>query len=218
MFDPDAPSSKAVFAELQSEKLRRDILRYALWRTGSEADANDLVADAIEWACDPERKPWDARKISFFAHVRRVMDDIAVQRARRGHGRFEVVSSEIASDESTTDPAPLPDEAPDARRESAWLGRLGKRLMDRLTGRDALASRLFEVACEGAEEPAEQAAKIGCKVEDVYEALRRLKYHGAIVMAEAREEEAARMKALRDATRAPSTRGQPVNANERSDP
>ena len=74
-----------------SDKLRR----YALWRTGSKADADDLLADAIECVGDPDRRPWDPTQITFFRHMRRVMDGLAIELARSGRARFEVISSTL---------------------------------------------------------------------------------------------------------------------------
>jgi DNA-directed RNA polymerase specialized sigma24 family protein len=198
VFDPDAPSSKRAIAELHKRDVHEKVLKYAVWRTHSEADAGDLVADATECVCDPDRKPWDHTKRTFFAHMRRVMDDLAIERARSGHARFEVVSSELAVDETTVDPARRPDEALHDERKVAWMRLLGDRLLGMLGDRDPIATKVFRLACQGIEDATEQAAAIPCRVDEVYEALRRLKYHGARIKAEHREAEAVRMKAARE--------------------
>ena len=209
MFDRNAQSSKEAFAELENKELRVKILRYALWRTGSEAEADDLIADAIECVCDPERKPWDRAKISFFHHIRNVMDDLATQRGRRGPKRFEVASDELDSVAADPVAAPLPEQALHAKRALAWLRKLGDRVRAAIGERDPLAAKVFDAACEGHEDPAEQAAAIGCTVEEVYEAHRRLRYRGAKVKEEAEAEEEARMKALREAHEAAQRRDAP---------
>ena len=198
MFDSNSPLTKRAIAELTKREIYQKLFNYALWRAQSDADAKDLLADAIECVGDPDRRPWDPTKCSFFQHMRRVMDVLAIERARRGHGRFEVVSSSLASDEQTTDPAPAADEALDEARKVARLRRLGDRLLSKLEGKDTLAHRVYVAACEGAETAREQAEKAGCSVAEVYEAHRRLVYHGAQILDQEREAEAARMKALRE--------------------
>jgi DNA-directed RNA polymerase specialized sigma24 family protein len=201
VFDGNAPSSKLALAELQQERVRTSLKKYAVWRTGSEVDAEDLLADGIECVCDPDRKPWDPAKGSFFRHMRLVMDGIAIEQARGGHRRFEVPDVGITFDQGTVDPKPLADEALHAERDLAWLRHLGTVLMGRLREKDPIARKVFEVACEGVEEPQEQARRIGCPVEGVYEALRRLRYHGAKVRAEEDQAEAERMKRAREEAR-----------------
>jgi DNA-directed RNA polymerase specialized sigma24 family protein len=197
VFDPDAPSSKLALAELRNEAVRKNLHKYAVWRTESEADAEDLLADAIEWTCDPNRRPWDPSKGSFFRHMRLVMDRIAFNDARRGAGRFEVPDEGITFDQGTFDRQPLPDEAVHEGRKLAWLRRMGSVLLERLQRKDPLAAKVFQAACEGAEEPQEQAERIGCPIDDVYEALRRMRYHGARIRTEHDQADAERMKRAR---------------------
>ena len=197
VFDPEAPSSKLALAELHKKATRESLHKYAVWRTDSEADAEDLLADAIEWTCDPDRKPWDPAKGSFFRHMRLVMDRIAFNDARRGAGRFERADEGITFGEGTLDPHPLPDEALHEGRKLAWLRRMGSVLLERLQRKDPLAAKVFQVACEGVEDPQEQAERIGCPIEDVYEALRRMRYRGATIRTQDEQAEAERMKRAR---------------------
>jgi hypothetical protein len=197
VFDRDAPPTKRALAELAKKDVFEKVHLYAIWRTSSEADAEDLLADAVECVGDPDRKPWDPAKGSFFRHMRLVMDTLAIETARGGYARFEVVSSSLAADEKTADPGPQPDGALHEARDLAWLRRLGDSLLGKIAQRDPLATSVYRVACEGVETPREQAATIGCAVEEVYEALRRLRYWGARVLAEDRDAQEAKMKALR---------------------
>jgi hypothetical protein len=61
---------------------------------------------------------------------------------------------------------------------------------------DRTALDVYEAACIH-EEPADQARHLGIPVADVYEAHRRLRYHGLIVKAEWEEAERERMAELR---------------------
>ncbi len=200
MFDPDAPTSKLVFAELAKKGVRSDLHRYATWRTGDEDEAKDLVANALVVVCDPEKdKTWDPSKRSFSRHMRRVLDDIAIEQKRTGAGKYEINETDLirktGNPDAFPDPAddhPLPDEALSDHRELAWLRGMGATLLKRLAGRDEPAIAVYDAACIY-EEPAEQASHLGVPVAEVYEAHRRLRYHGLIVKAEWHEAEEARM-------------------------
>jgi hypothetical protein len=201
VFDRNAPSTKRAVAELLNKDLYDQLLRYALWRTSSDAAAKDLLADAIECVGDPSRKPWDPSKVSFFRHMRLVMDTLAIEGARKGYGRFEVVDSRLAVDATTADPSPLPEEALHDHRELAREKEMGDLLLVDLGDSDPVATKVFRAASEGIEEPREQAAHIGCRVEEVYEALRRLKYRGARIRKSYEAREAARMKEARQSAK-----------------
>jgi DNA-directed RNA polymerase specialized sigma24 family protein len=201
VFDPNAPSSKLALAELGDKALREKLLKYGVWRTDSEADAEDLLANAIECVCDPDRRPWDPAKGTFFRHMRAVMDRIAIHATRRGAGRFEVADEGITFGEGTVDRQPLADEALHQGRKLAWLRRMGTVLLERLDRKDPLAAKVFRAAFEGVEEPQEQAERIGCPIEDVYEALRRIRYRAAKIRAEDEQAQAERMKQARSAAK-----------------
>jgi DNA-directed RNA polymerase specialized sigma24 family protein len=203
VFDKDAPSSQQVFAELAKGHVRTQLHRYATWRTRDEDKAKDLVADALLLVCDPEKgKTWDPAKRSFFGHMRRVLDDLAIQRKRVGPGRFEINETDLVrrtrNPDAFPDPADehaLADEALAAHFELAWLRSLGRALLERLAGKDQRAVEVYRAACIH-EEPAEQCRHLGIPVEEVYEAHRRLRYHGAIVKTEWERAEAARMSEI----------------------
>ena len=207
MFDKDAPSSLRVFDELAKDSVRKQLHRYAVWRTGDDDDAKDLVSDALMLVCDPEeKKTWDPAKKSFFGHMRRVLDDLAVVRKRVGRGRFEIRETDLVRKTrdphafpDPADPRDLPDVALGGHFELAWLRGLAERLLQRLRGRDERAVEVYEAACID-EEPADQARQLGIAVEEVYEAHRRLRYHAAIVKTEWERAEAARMSELQRAT------------------
>jgi DNA-directed RNA polymerase specialized sigma24 family protein len=204
VFDKDAPTSKLVFAELAKDGVRSDLHRYATWRTGDEDEAKDLVANALVVVCDPAKgKTWDPSKRSFSRHMRRVLDDIAIEEKRTGAGKYEINETDLirktGDPDAFPDPAddehPLPDEALSDHRELAWLRGMGATLLQKLAGRDEPAIAVYHAACIH-EEPADQAAHLGVPVEEVYEAHRRLRYHGLIVKAEWQETEASRLTEL----------------------
>ncbi len=43
---------------MANKSVRSSVVTYAFWRTCSEADAEDLVGEAILCASNPDRKPW----------------------------------------------------------------------------------------------------------------------------------------------------------------
>jgi DNA-directed RNA polymerase specialized sigma24 family protein len=206
MIDFDAPSSKLAVAELQKDDVRGKIYRFALWQAGSEADAQDLVADAMLLVCDPERKPWNPAKGSFFSHMRFAIRDLRIARGRAGRGRLEKVGAAtratFAFDEQTVDERPLPDEALHERHDLARLRRLGQQLVARVGEKHPIARQVFECASLGIETPAEMAHHIGCPVDRIYDALELLKYHGAQVKADDEEATQRAMQDVRDQHRA----------------
>jgi hypothetical protein len=200
VFDRDAPSTKRVIEELKKPRARERLFRLAMWRTHSEQDADDLVQGALECVCDPERRPWDPAEKTFLIHMSDVMRDIHYEQGRSASARHEVVDSTLARDDATVDSAPLADEALDAHRELARLRDMSERLLADLGEKHPIATKALRLsmAMEGVESPAEQAEKIPCRVEEVYEAYRVLKYHGRLIRAEEEEAEARRMRERRE--------------------
>jgi len=193
VFDRHAPSTKRALAELEDPALRDRLERYARWRAPSLADGEDLLADAVERICDPEKSPWDPARGNLFGHLRRVVDDLAVDRARRGPSRFEVPKAQVIS-EDAIDPAPLADEALREREHGAWLVEVGRLLLAELREGDPVAARVYECALKGVEKPAEQAEALGLPVEQVYAAMRRIDRAAAHVRKKAEmERERARL-------------------------
>jgi hypothetical protein len=200
VFDKDAPTSKLVFEQLKDEALCTSLYKYAYWRTHTEWDAKDLMADAIVCACDPDRKPWDPAKRTFFRHMRFVMDDLAVERARKGYARFEDLGAKLEFEQVLVDPRPLSDEALEDVRATERLGRWGGRLRGRMEASDPLAVRVFDACSLGIEGDEARAAHAGCTEKEAHEAYRRLMYQAAkIVDEEAELETQKRNEAQRKA-------------------
>ena len=70
---------------------------------------------------------------------------------------------------------------------------MGVIVVERLrAGGDDLALSVFELACEGIDRPAEQAERLGRRVEEINLANERIRYHAARVRAETSASEASR--------------------------
>lgn len=212
MLDKGAPTSQRALAELANAATRKNLLRYAIWRTGDEDDAKDLLAEAVHWVLDPERKPWVKETITFRRHMRSVMNDLAIESGRTAQARHEINESKLVAqtgdDEAFPDPGdgrPGPDEALDEGRASEIMRRIWKRIEPHFREHDPICVRVYEASCKNCETPAEQAELLKVPVEEVYEALRRMRYRAEIAMAEWRREEArvmfdARQQARREGT------------------
>jgi hypothetical protein len=198
VYDPRAKSSLLAIAEYGKPTEAGRLLRYATWRTKNVEDARDLIADAMVRVCDPQDKPWDPARGSFFRHMRLVMDSDAIEQHRRGFKKYETVDSDHEAFDRVVEPTPGPDMALQAKRRLDWLRGMMLTLIGRLQGKDPLGLSIYELACDNRhEEPAEFAEALAVPVEDVYEAMRRLRYHGAKVRDEWEEREQRRMAELR---------------------
>jgi DNA-directed RNA polymerase specialized sigma24 family protein len=191
-----------VLEELAKEGTRARLLRIALLRRASAADAEDLVADAIELVCDPDGSPWDPSTVTFLRHFDRVMRHLADAQRRVGFRRFEVADSRLVDDGHAVDGAPPPDEALAERRDVARLRRLGARLVDAMAASDPDALRVLEIRAAGAEKPAEVADAMGAEPDAIYDAYRRIRYHAQRILEQDRASPAASV----EATQKPSTR------------
>jgi DNA-directed RNA polymerase specialized sigma24 family protein len=210
VFQRDAPTTKAALAEYGRSEVARKLLRYAIWRTQDGDKAKDLVADALYRTCDPDRSPWDPSKCSFFKHMRRVMDDVAIQWSRRGFGHYETVDSEHEAFDRVVQPTPQPDLALHAKEKLAWMQGMMRDVLARLGDKDRIVVALWELVCEGRhDEPLELAEELRVPIGEIYEAMRRLRYHGARVRAEWEAQEARRMAALRDEAERARKKGRP---------
>jgi DNA-directed RNA polymerase specialized sigma24 family protein len=198
VLDFSAPPSKRVVEALEEPRTRTLLHKFAVWLTHSEADAEDLVSDAIHVMCDPQDgRPWDPARGTLLAHARVVMVDLAKARRRRAATRREVPGDLLALAEEMPHAGPAPDEALSDARLRGRLERLGGRLRESI-GHLPRAVQVFDLGCQGVEKPDEQAHAIGCDVREVYEANRQIARHAARVLADEQKEEAARMNALRE--------------------
>jgi DNA-directed RNA polymerase specialized sigma24 family protein len=198
MIDRDAPSTRAALEELAKPGTREKLVKFGMWRLRSQHDAEDLVQRALAKVFDPDDAPWkpDEGK-SFLKHVGSIINGLASNENASARARHELVDSPVVSDPRRPSDAPPADEALADARELHWFRRLGERLLAKLDGKDSVAVRAYQLAVQGIDEPSEAAEALGCTVEEVYEAHRRLRYHGKQIRAEAEAEEAARMAAVR---------------------
>lgn len=210
MYDPRALSSRRALAEYAKPEVARHLIRYATWRTKSVVEAQDLIADAMVRVCDPDDRPWTPGTASFVRHMRLVMDGDHFEAKRTGFGKYETVDSEHEAFDRAVEPTPGPDMALQAKRRLDWLRGLMLRLITRLKGKDPLALAMYELACDNRhDEPAEFAEALAVPVEEIYEAMRRLRYHGKIVRDEWEAGEKQRMDELRAEAERATKKGQP---------
>jgi hypothetical protein len=198
VYDPRAPSSVLALAEYAKPGNARHLLRYATWWTKDENAGKDLLADAMERVLDPEDKPWNPAKGSFRRHVRMLMGADFIEARRVGFGKYEVVDSESEAFERAIEPLPPPDALLHRKRKLEWMRAMWPALVARLGKDDRLPLLIYELACEGRhDEPEEFAEMLGVPVEQVYEAMRRLRYHAGKVRDEWEKREKQRMAGLR---------------------
>ena len=114
----------------------------------------------------------------FLTHMGYVIRDIHIENKRRGYGRFEKVDSHLAADEDAAHPGPLPDEEIAQRSDLARLKELGIELRSRISHLPH-AGQVFDLACEGLDDATKVAAKLECRIEDVYQAHRTLKRYAS---------------------------------------
>jgi DNA-directed RNA polymerase specialized sigma24 family protein len=197
--DPLTPSLERAREVLEKPETRRKLVTFASWRTHNGPDADDLLQEALAKVFDPDDSPWDPDgSKSFVLHVGSIINRLASHEWTSARVQHEVVDSRLASDKTTVDPSPLADAALAQHQESAELHRLGELLLAELGDGDTVATKVLLAAREGYETPAELAEKIERPVEEVYDAIRRLKYHGHQVLLRERAAEASRLSERRD--------------------
>jgi DNA-directed RNA polymerase specialized sigma24 family protein len=197
VYDPKAPSSVRALAEFAKESVRAKLLVIAkLFTKGSEADADDLIAWAMMVVLDPAKDPW--LKGSFTAHMGHAMRHAQHEMNRRAQAKRETVD-----EDATDDRRALTKEAPaDAelhrRRELALFHELGERLMREIGAKHPIAKRVYELSMDDIVEAEEQAAILGCSVDEIHDAREIIKRHAKRIRDEYDQAEELRMKALRE--------------------
>jgi hypothetical protein len=97
MFEATAPSTLRALAALALPRVRQKLDELAVRLAGSEADADELVANALALVCDPARSPWDGSG-DFTRHMAFVMRDVWLAEQSRAHLGLELRESLAADD------------------------------------------------------------------------------------------------------------------------
>src|SRR5258708_32496060 len=98
MYDPDAPSSRRALAELAKPRVYARLVHLAEWSTQSEADAEDLVSDALVLVLNPDESPWIPSQGTFLTHMTDVMRHVWDQQMRGARTRRETVDEDVTAD------------------------------------------------------------------------------------------------------------------------
>ena len=155
----------------------------------------DMLSDAMLLVCDPAQKPWDPDRGTFTSHVMRVVADLAIERTRKGAGRFEQAHDGLTLDESTEHPLPHPEDLLQSKRELAWMREMAERTLDRAGRTYPFARSIFGLLSSGVDKPAELSAELGCPVDQVYSTIEAIKRHGRQVQEEWARSEGKRGRA-----------------------
>src|SRR5579884_1714031 len=198
MNDQGGSATERAIAELKKPGVAFKLLKFARWRTESDADAKDLLQSALAKVFDPKDSPWDPDgTASFFMHVGSIVNGLAANARRSWHARHEVPDPSLAND-GAVDGAPTADHLLDEQRGMAWRRRMGALLIAALEKDDPEAAKVLRVAVEqGFDSHEELAGKAGCTPGQLHDALRRIKYHAARLLEQERKAELQRMADLR---------------------
>ncbi len=199
MFDDKAPSSLLVLEQLKRPRMMELLVGIARQLTGSVADAEDLVPNALLRVLDPDDAPWDPEH-PFLSHMRYVIRQVWKQQMRKVRVQREILDSGLAANDKTASPHPRQDDELEHRRDIRLWRPLLNEVLAKIGAKHPLVVEICEAAAQGIDEPEDQAKKIGCDVEDIYRARETLKHHGMVAHAEWENAERRRMKELREAT------------------
>ncbi len=200
VYDPKAPSSVLALAEFARKGVRAKLLVIAkLFTKGSEADADDLIAWAMMVVLDPAKDPW--LKGSFTAHMGHAMRHAQDEMSRRAQAKRETVDEDATDDRRALTREPPADAELHRRRELAVFHELGERLMREIGAKHPLAKRVYELSMDDIVEADEQAAILGCSVDEIHDAREIIKRHAMRIRDEYDQAEELRMKALREKTK-----------------
>jgi DNA-directed RNA polymerase specialized sigma24 family protein len=198
MFDPKSPLGALVDAELRKDGVLLELRTMAMRMIPSrdKDEAKDLVAKSLLRVVEPNGDPWHPGGHTFLAHMHGVMRQLRYRQVR-SLGRERVVADGDVAQENTAGDEPRPDDDLGRRRSLEVSRMLGDRVLARL-GDDPRARQLFEFAMKEDLDPSEQAERLGCSVDEVRAAAKRLRYHGRLVLAEWNAGEERRMQSLQE--------------------
>jgi DNA-directed RNA polymerase specialized sigma24 family protein len=200
VFDADAPSSRLALEQLEAPLTKERLFRIARGRTGTDADADDLVSTALMRLFDPEDAPWHPEQTPFLTHAAGVMRQTWHRMRRKVAHEREVPQGDVANDPVAQAHEPAADDELHRRRSVARWSKLLEKVLLKIGDKHPLAKRLVDLCVRGIEEPSEQAELLGCSVRDVELAHKTLRYHGRVALEERAAMENSRMQSLRETT------------------
>ena len=201
VFDADAPSSRLAIEQIELPNVRERLFAYAKARTGSEADADDLVEEALLRVLDPDDAPWDPARGSFIPYVGYLMRQCWHGKLRKASTRREVLDGELDGSPLALSREPRTDVELDRRRTMAVWQSVLDEVLAKIGDKYPLARKVVDLASRGIDQPADQARMIPCRIEEVYRILETLQYHAQAVFEQRELAERRRMENLRGATR-----------------
>ncbi len=175
--DPDAPSSRLVVAQLGKPTVKARLHQIARWRTGSDEDARDLVADALIRVLDPDDAPWAPERTTFLHHMNDVIRQTWDRQLRKILARREAIDPGLARDENTPDPELPPDEQLHELRTLHRLRQMRDEVLAEIGDKHPLTRGICDLTDRGLDEPSDQAPLLHCTVDEIYRARETLQYY-----------------------------------------
>lgn len=198
--DFEDPASQLVIEALRTAKCEASLFKFALWLTGIDAEARDLLRETIYCMCDSiDGWPWDPERSSVATHARYVMKQLDRKRWRSARHKREIPTDRDAIDDGHAAEGPLPDEGIDLAKQAAEDRRRGEILRQRL---NPLTLKVFDYRCGGVEDAGELERLCSCKRSDIYLANKLIVHHANQIMEEERRAEAkAKLRTARPLTK-----------------
>jgi DNA-directed RNA polymerase specialized sigma24 family protein len=186
VLDFDAPSSRFALAEFDKDIVRQRLRAIAGVKTGSESDADDLVANALLRVLDPEGQPWTPEQTTFIDHMTYVMRRLWDRKLRKAVNQQKILKSGIHRDQYTPSRGEAADDELHRHRSVAFWQSLLEVVLAEIGDKHPLTREICDLVARGIDEPATQARILKCDVDKVYRALETLRYHATRVL-DARE-------------------------------
>jgi len=199
VFDADAPSSKLAMEQFGQNVVRARLLKIAICRTPSRADAEDLMAAALMRILDPDDRPWNPARGAFVGHFALVMRQTWDEDRRRVAHERTVSEADLDTpiEPASSDP-PADEEHVRRITFAGWMAALDDVLAE-IGDKHPRARQLVDVSLQGFDEVADQARLMGCTVREVQSARKILEYHAPKALARRLEQEERDRKARRAA-------------------
>lgn len=205
MFDPGAPTSQRILLELEDPEVRARLHKMAFVRTESDVAAEDLVEDALVRVLDPEDSPWQPSRGSFLLHMKWVMRQTWTAKQRRAYVKREIPDGGVIAEEGTPGAGALGDEALEGSRWLAVRVALLEQVVAALEPEHPIVRPICELGAQGVDVPSDQAQRLGCSVQAVYEAFATLKRHARKALNDWDRGERRRMMTAQAVATTPST-------------